>query len=151
MTVEVKAAGIADIIDMEYDQLMEIEIDSPYVLTIYNLTEEEKILIYKITYAESGNQDIEGQRAVIEVILNRLQSEKFPNTVEEVLSQPGQFSTWKKIKYIEHTEEQEEALRLVSLEEPILDFDFLYFNGTPFVRREYVQIQDHYFCKGRSK
>lgn len=153
LNLGVKAAGVAEIMDMDYNQLMEIEINSPYIMTIYNLTEEEKELIYKITYAESGNQTIEGQRAVIEVILNRIHSEHYPNTVEEVLSQQGQFSTWKKIEYIEYNEEQIKALELVYREEPILnDSNYMYFNSTPFKStQDNIQIGDHWFGKQKKK
>lgn len=44
------------------------------------------------TYAEAGTQGIEGMRAVAGVILNRVESDKFPNTIEEVLRQKHQFS-----------------------------------------------------------
>lgn len=43
-------------------------------------------------FGEAGNQGAEGMRAVAGVILNRVESEKFPNTIEEVLRQKGQFS-----------------------------------------------------------
>jgi len=41
---------------------------------------------------ESGNQPIEGQIAVGNVVLNRVASEGFPDTVKGVIFQPGQFS-----------------------------------------------------------
>ena len=43
------------------------------------------------TMAEAGNQPEEGKRLVIDTILNRVDSEYFPNTVEEVINAPGQF------------------------------------------------------------
>lgn len=43
-------------------------------------------------FAESGNQGIEGMRAVCGVILNRVADDRFPDTIEAVLRQPGQFS-----------------------------------------------------------
>ena len=145
--------GVAAVMDESYERLLELTKDNPYYITIYNLTDEEKELIYKITFAESGNQEIEGQRAVIEVILNRLHSEYYPNTIEEVLSQKGQFSTWGKIKYIEYNEEQIEALKLVCSEEPILnDPSYMYFNGVPFKStQDNIQIGDHWFGKHKKK
>ena len=52
-------------------------------------------LLAKITYAEAGNQTLEQQLAVAAVILNRVESESFPNTIQEVISQKGQFSSVK--------------------------------------------------------
>lgn len=43
------------------------------------------------TMAEAGNQCEEGKRLVIDTILNRVDNEYFPNTVEEVINAPGQF------------------------------------------------------------
>lgn len=45
-----------------------------------------------IIYAESGNQPLAGKIAVGNVVLNRVNSPKFPNTVEGVLFQKNQFS-----------------------------------------------------------
>lgn len=43
-------------------------------------------------HAEAGNQSFEGRQAVAGVILNRVDSSHFPNTIEEVLYQKNQFS-----------------------------------------------------------
>lgn len=43
-------------------------------------------------FAESGNQPMKGRIAVGTVILNRVADPTFPNTVEEVIFQPNQFS-----------------------------------------------------------
>lgn len=49
--------------------------------------------LMKIAWCEAGNQGIEGQRYVISVILNRVESEDFPGTIHECIWQPGQFAT----------------------------------------------------------
>ncbi len=56
-----------------------------------NITEEEKEILCKITYAERGGGTQEQQEYVVSVILNRVLSSSFPNTVKEVVFQPGQF------------------------------------------------------------
>lgn len=48
-------------------------------------------LLARVITHESGNQPLEGKIAVGNVILNRVASPSFPNTVAEVLSQPNQF------------------------------------------------------------
>ena len=89
---------------------------------------------------------MEGQRAVVEVILNRVLSDKYPNTVERVLSQSGQFVTWAYRNSKSHNEEQEEALQLVYEEEPILTLDYLMFSRGKFSwGRNYIKIGDHWF------
>lgn len=46
----------------------------------------------RIINAESGNQSLEGKIAVGNVVLNRVASSKFPNTVYEVIFQRNQFT-----------------------------------------------------------
>lgn len=49
-------------------------------------------LLAAIVYAEAGDQDFIGQRLVADVVLNRVASPAWPNTVSGVVYQPGQFS-----------------------------------------------------------
>lgn len=46
----------------------------------------------RIIYAESGNQSLDGKIAVGNVILNRVASSQFPNTIKGVIFQANQFS-----------------------------------------------------------
>lgn len=117
-----------------------------YQKLIDNISDNDKYLIYQITYAESGNQRMKGQRAVVEVILNRVLSDKYPDTVEGVLSQRGQFSTWKLRNKVKHNKEQEKALKLIYSRKPVLTKDYLMFSRGKFSwGRNYVKIQDHWF------
>ena len=45
----------------------------------------------KAVHHEAANQSLEGQLAVAQLILNRMQSGRFPKTVCGVVNQPGQF------------------------------------------------------------
>ncbi|MBQ9721721.1 MAG: cell wall hydrolase, partial [Oscillospiraceae bacterium] len=45
-----------------------------------------------IVYAESNGQPLEGMIGVGNVVLNRVESERFPNSVQDVVFQPGQFN-----------------------------------------------------------
>ena len=49
------------------------------------------VLIGKVVQHEAGNQSDLGKRLVCDTILNRVESERFPNTVYEVINQPGQY------------------------------------------------------------
>ena len=44
--------------------------------------------------AEAGNQDLKGKRLVCDVILNRVDSDRFPDDIEAVISQKYHFSTY---------------------------------------------------------
>lgn len=54
-------------------------------------TVSEKELLASIIFCEAGNQSFTGQVAVGAVVLNRIASTSFPNTMEEVIYQSGQF------------------------------------------------------------
>ena len=55
--------------------------------------EGELELLAQLVRAEAGNQSMEGKRAVVDVVLNRVESEAFPgSTIEEVIFCPSQFS-----------------------------------------------------------
>ena len=54
--------------------------------------QEDLYWLSRIIYAESGNQSLEGKIAVGNVVLNRVASPLFPNTVADVIYQPNQFS-----------------------------------------------------------
>lgn len=49
-------------------------------------------LLASIIFCESGNQPYEGQVAVGAVVMNRVRSDAFPDTVREVIYQKGQFT-----------------------------------------------------------
>lgn len=50
-----------------------------------------KELLASIIFCEAGNQSFEGQVAVGAVVLNRIADNAYPNTLEGVIYQPGQF------------------------------------------------------------
>ena len=49
-------------------------------------------LLAAIIWCEAGNQSYDGMVAVGQVVMNRVKSGSFPNTIAEVLNQPGQFT-----------------------------------------------------------
>ncbi len=56
-------------------------------------TQEELIFLARVIHAEARGESFKGQVAVGAVILNRVDSDLFPNTVREVILQEGQFCT----------------------------------------------------------
>lgn len=54
---------------------------------VYRFSEEELEVLLRIVEAEAGNEDEDGKLLVANVVLNRLNSEQFPNTVREVVFQ----------------------------------------------------------------
>ena len=52
----------------------------------------EKELLASLIFCEAGNQPYEGQVAVGAVVMNRINSSSYPDRMEEVIYQSGQFS-----------------------------------------------------------
>lgn len=53
---------------------------------------EESYMLMKIAMAEAEGESVEGKALVMLVVLNRVWSDGFPNTIEEVIFEPGQFA-----------------------------------------------------------
>lgn len=105
-------------------------------------------LMGKTVFAEAKTEEFEGQVAVAEVILNRVESENFPDTVEEVIKQGGAFSSWGNGS-VEDAPLDDECLEAVqdAVNERIFPDSVVYFRegnfhsfGTP-----YTVIGHHYF------
>lgn len=74
------------------------------------LTYEDAQELMKIAWCEAGNQGIDGQRFVMSVVLNRVESEAFPDTIHEVITQESQFCAANKMKSATITAETHLAL-----------------------------------------
>ena len=55
-------------------------------------TQDELKLLACLVHAEAGNQCYEGKLAVANVVLNRVKTSKYPNSINDVIYQPGQFT-----------------------------------------------------------
>lgn len=104
-------------------------------------------LLARVVEAEAGNQGITGKRLVVAVIYNRVESEKFPNTVYEVLTSPHQFSTvWN--GQVEKMEITPETLFAIEIERAHRsDNEILYFNNGKCSGKFAYKYKDHYFGK----
>lgn len=57
------------------------------------ITYDEAQDLLKIAAAEGGNQGVYGQLLIMIVIMNRVRSSEFPNSISEVIRQDGQFES----------------------------------------------------------
>lgn len=139
-------------------------VKKPQSVTIYNISADNAVIIEPepveiiqqdddikllaaCVEAEAGNQDLLGKRLVTDVILNRVDSDIFPDSISGVIKQPHQFSTyWNGA--MDQAEVSDETYQAVYMEleersyPAILFFDcggYLPY-GTPW-----KQIGDHYF------
>lgn len=105
------------------------------------MTEEEFIFISSVVEAESDrSESLEGRILIAETILNRVESDLFPDTISGVLTQSGQFSTVVNGQSIvERTELSDEAVIIAAREieagtaPEVLFFNCIGYNyGTPY-------------------
>jgi N-acetylmuramoyl-L-alanine amidase len=111
------------------------------------LSNEDIELIALVTMAEAEGECEEGKRLVIDTILNRVDSEHFPDTVYDVVYQENQFSSmWN--GRVERCEVQEDICRLV--EEELVEqqnTDVIYFTAGGYGKYgvPLFQVENHYF------
>jgi N-acetylmuramoyl-L-alanine amidase len=71
-----------------FDKLPELQADLNY-----NISRDDIILLARIIHGEARGEDFKGKVAVGSVILNRIKSNHFPNSIRDVILQKGQFSS----------------------------------------------------------
>ena len=59
---------------------------------VINITNDDLLLLSKLVTGEARGESYEGQFAVAEVIINRVQDPRFPNTIKDVIYQKNAFS-----------------------------------------------------------
>ena len=98
------------------------------------LTMEEIELLGRIVQLECGHDIRESKYATIETIFNRIFDPRYPNTLEEVLSQKGQFSTWKN-RNISKANPTHDTYVCISMvlngQTNVLEMDSMKFNNKP--------------------
>lgn len=79
---------------------------------------EDAYLLARIAMAEAEGEDTEGKALVILTVLNRVASDKFPDTIEEVITQEGAFTSYWNGRYdgVEPNEDCYDALEMVQVE-----------------------------------
>lgn len=116
-------------------------------------TEQDLQILANAVYGESRGEPYEGQVAVAAVILNRIESESFPNTVSEVIFQPGAFTAVADGQiWLEPNEQAKRAvIDAINGWDPS-DNALYYFNPDTatsswiWSRPQIKQIGDHIFC-----
>ena len=113
------------------------------------LTLEEIELLGRIVQLECGHDIQESKCATIETIFNRIFDPRYPNTLEEVLSQKGQFSTWKNrnISKATPTNDTYNCINMVlNGQTNVLEMDNMKFNNKP-IGKNPIKIGAQYYGK----
>ena len=94
-----------EVAETENAEMTKLEIPQVYVVPVakatkatkntkagIKLTEADLDLFERIVYCEAGAEDMVGMILIANVIINRVNSNKYPNNVTDVILQKGQFS-----------------------------------------------------------
>ena len=111
-------------------------------VTVYDSLE----MLAKCVQAEAGNQGLLGKRLVVDVILNRVDSDRFPNTIEGVISQRGQFAVYPGM--MSKASPDDETYQAICMElSNRTDSDILFFSAHKYNSccTPAYQHGDHYF------
>ena len=110
------------------------------------LTTADLDLLAKVVWVEAQGESFEGQQAVAEVVLNRLVSPDFPNTLHDVIYAEGQFRS---VPYLEDAtpwQVQYEAIEAAVYGPNVLPMDVMYFAQQPTNNNVWGKIGGHVFC-----
>lgn len=107
-------------------------------------TEREVDLMAQLVWHEAGNQDMVGKMLVADTVLNRVEDSRFPNTVEEVIFQKGQYTTAKVLGKVEPTIECYGAV-LSEIDGERYNTEVLFFGRGYGCGKPLFQHQDHCF------
>ena len=110
------------------------------------LTFEEKTLLAQMIWVEARGESKDGQQAVAEVVLNRMVSENFPNTIEKVILQKDAFRSAPLLDTAEPYDTQFEAIERAVYGPYVLPVEVYYFDTTPVNDNVWGKIGGHVFC-----
>ena len=132
---------------------LSVVLDNIPVYAAITMTEDEAQLLRSILALEANaaTEGLEGQKAVVEVIFNRVLSPRWPDTVSDVIYQRGQFATVKHLKRPYNTpgEPEDDAISEVLREtETVLpSMDYVYFSRGKSNGKAFVKINHHWFSR----
>lgn len=110
-----------------------------------NLTWEEIQLLARVVWVEARGESARGQQAVAEVILNRLVSDQFPDTLSGVIYAEGQFCSVPYLDDAEPGQAQYEAIDRALNGPYVLPMDVVKFANYVVNDDTWGSIGGHYF------
>ena len=127
-----------------------------YARVLETMTDEEVNELCRVMFLECRGESFEGKVAVAETIFNRVLSDNFPDTIHDVLSEPGQFSTWKHIDTAYDVDEDDSGIQQGEICRAIMyvydngrtvlpSAKYVYFDTRGINGRNHIHIDGQYF------
>jgi len=124
-TQALEASQISYVVPTNIIPLEDNESSSDVIL----VSPDERELLLQLVFCEGNTESLTCQMAILQVVFNRVESDKFPNTIYEVLYQDNQFTSvgtqW--FNNAKHNETNELALDLVLSGNKVIPENVLYF------------------------
>ena len=125
--------------------------ETPRVYSAITLTQKEADLLKAIMALEGHTEGHDGLKGICEVVFNRVLSPDWPNDIESVIYQRGQFATVKYLKkpYVTPGEAEDDAISEVlrETETTLPSTDYVYFSRGKANGRAFVKINHHWFSR----
>lgn len=112
------------------------------------LTVQERELLARVIWVEAQGECAEGQQAVAEVVFNRMLSDQFGDTLNDVIYGKDAFRSVPYLEDAKPTQAQYEAIDQAMYGTPVLDQNVFYFATYATNSNIYKQIGNHIFCYG---
>lgn len=110
------------------------------------LTLEDKQFLAKVVWVEARGESLEGQQAVAEVVLNRMASGNYPDTLKGVIYAEGQFRSVPYLDDAQPCQAQYEAIENAIYGPYVLPEDVTHFAAYPVNGNVWGKIGGHIFC-----
>lgn len=125
----------------------------------YMFSDKNAYLLKKIAMAEAEDEDTEGKALVIRVVLNRVKSREFPDSIKKVIYQERQFSPIANGRFdrVEPNKDCQKALDMIAEDGWNRSRGALYFESKSASTWHKDNLQflfrhgNHYFYKDREK
>lgn len=116
----------------------------------YDWSSDDSYLLAKIAMAEAEGEDTQGKALVIMVVLNRVQSDEFPDTIYDVIYQKNQFSPISDGRFdrVEPNEDCYKALEMIQLDKWDESQGALYFESEKCADNWHSRHLEYLFTHG---
>ena len=114
----------------------------------YTLSEEDIYTLACFVYAEALNEPPEAKQAVAEVVLNRIVSEKYPNTLHKVIHQSELYRAVSTMKYVDEPgQDQYMAVDAAMYGPYVLPEDICFYSAWQKGKEEWGKLGSYTFYK----
>ena len=131
-----------------------------YSRVLEEATDEEVDELCRILYLECRGEPFSGKVACVETIFNRVLSEDWPDTIHEVLSQAGQFATYRRIDRAYEIKESNSEVAQAEICRAIMQVyengltvlpneHYVYFDTRGINGKSHIKVGNQYFGAGR--